>query len=271
MVFGMSEIKSDNPDDIKDFHQKVENFLDHVFKEKIDPEIEKGYKELGSILNVYEDHHLVMKREKINSLSLFVGKKKYILNTLNSEGVHFNTPKISVTGIESVRSSTPEVCRNKMKDLFSIIMSNDESKAQEFINEFWEEFRQLPPEEIAKNSGTGDLNLYIDKKNIYTKSCPIHFRGALLYNEFLKKKGLEKIYPEIISGDKIKFVYLKMPNPIRENVISFQEKIPDEFNLKDYIDYETQFEKVFVKPIQNIFDAVSWTTEKIDTLEDFFS
>lgn len=197
-------------------------------------------------------------------------KKRYIANVLNNEGVHYETPKISVTGIESVRSSTPEICRDKMKEAFKVIMNGTEEQTQEFIEEFRKEFKQLPIEDISKISGTDDLEKYVDSKSIYKKGCPIHVRGCLLYNDFLLKKKLGHKYEKIQSGDKIKFIYLKTPNPLRENIISFVGTLPKEFGLEQYVDYDLQFEKVFLTPVRNILDAINWSPEKLDTLESFF-
>jgi DNA polymerase elongation subunit (family B) len=212
-----------------------------------------------------------MKREKITDRAIFIAKKRYIMNTLNSEGVHYEKPKVSVTGVESVRSSTPEVCRNKMQDLFYVIMSNSEEETQKFIDDFRQEFRNLPVEDIAKTSGTDDINKYRDRNNLYRKGCPMHVRGCIMYNHFLQQKKLDKKYQKIQSGDKVKFVYLKVPNPVRENMISFPGVLPKEFGLEQYIDYDTQFEKVFLSPVENILQALGWTSEKVNTIEDFFA
>jgi DNA polymerase elongation subunit (family B) len=211
-----------------------------------------------------------MKREKITDKAVFVAKKRYILNALNSEGVHFAKPKISVTGIESVRSSTPEVCREKLKEAFAVIMNGTEKDTQQFIEQFRQEFFTLPAEDIAKISGTDNIEKYMEN-GTYKRGCPMHVRGCILYNNFLKGKGLDSRYQTIQSGDKIKFVYLNLPNPIRENMISFPNVLPKEFAIEKYIDYETQFEKVFLSPIENILGAVGWASKKIDTIEDFFS
>ena len=246
-----------------------EEFIDNVCKTKIEPAIERGYENLAKMMGAYRNA-MVMKREKITDKTIFVAKKRYISNVLNSEGVHYSTPKISVTGIESVRSSTPEVCRNKMKEAFNVIMNGSESDAQEFIQTFRDEFNQLPAESIAKISGTDDIKKYMDKNTLYRKGCPIHVRGCILYNDFLQKKGIFNKYESIQSGDKVKFVYLKLPNPVRENVISFSNVLPKEFELDKYIDYDTQFHKVFLKPLEIILDSIGWSAEKVDTLEDFF-
>ena len=192
------------------------------------------------------------------------------MSTLNSEGVHYDVPKISVTGIESVRSSTPEVCRDKMKKVFKILLNDTEKDIQKFVLDFRDEFLSLNPSAIGKNSGTDDIEKYMDKNTLYKKGCPIHIRGCILYNKYLEDKKLDKRFPKIQSGDKVKFVYLKMPNPVRENVIAFVDTLPKEFGLDKYVDYETQFEKVFLKPMRTITDTLSWNLEHITTLESFF-
>lgn len=246
-----------------------EEFLDKVCKEKIEKVIQDGYEELAKYMGAYRNA-MSMKREKITDKTVFVAKKRYILNVLNSEGVHYEKPKISVTGIESVRSSTPEVCREKLKESFNVIMTKSEEDTQAFISNFREEFYKLPAEDIAKISGTDDIGKYMDKQTLYKKGCPMHVRGCILYNDFLVKNGLDKKYESIQSGDKIKFVYLKFPNPIRENMISFPNVLPKEFKLEQYIDYETQFDKVFLKPLESILESIGWNSQKIDTLESFF-
>jgi DNA polymerase elongation subunit (family B) len=245
-----------------------EEFLDKACREKIEAVIAAGYEKLAHKMGAYRQA-MVMKREKITDKSVFVAKKRYILNALNSEGVHFAKPKISVTGIESVRSSTPEVCREKMKMAFDVIMNGTEADVQKFIEDFRQEFYKLPAEDIAKISGTDDIEKYMDGET-YKRGCPMHVRGCILYNKALKTKKLENRFQLIKGGDKIKFVYLDVPNPIRENMISFPNVLPKELGLDQYIDYKTQFEKVFLSPIENILEAIGWSSTKIATLEEFF-
>jgi len=259
-VFGTTDIDKD----------KGEEFLNRVCETKIEQVIEEGYENLARMLGTYRNA-MVMKREKITNRAIFVAKKRYILNTLNSEGVHYEKPKVSVTGLESVRSSTPEVCREKLKECFEIIMNTDEDTTQKFIQNFRDEFKTLDPVAIAKTSGTDNIKKYQDKTSLYRKGCPMHVRGAIMYNHFLKQKGLDKKFETIQGGDKVKFLYLKTPNPIRENVISVPGLLPKQLGLHEYIDYELQFDKVFLSPIQSILDAVGWSAEKVNTIEDFFS
>lgn len=246
-----------------------EKFLDDVCKGKIEKVIAAGYDQLADVMGAYRNA-MTMKREKISDKTIFIAKKRYIMNTLNSEGVHYEQPKVSVTGIEAVRSSTPEVCRTKFIEAFSVIVNQGEAEVQQFIKQFREQFDTLPPEEIGKVSGTDDIERYIDSSTIYKKGCPIHVRGCLLFNHRLKKLKLDHKYKPIQSGDKIKFVYLMTPNPLMENIISFVDVLPEEMGLTPYIDREKQFDKVFLDPLQLILDAVGWKAAKIDTLEQFF-
>lgn len=260
MVAGTTNVSKD----------KAEKLIDKISKEKIEPVISKGYEELAETLGAYRNA-MEMKREKIANKAVFIAKKRYIASVINEEGVHFETPKIAVTGVEAVRSSTPQICREKLKESFRVMLSETEEKTQEFIKEFKKEFVKLPVEEVAKISGTDDISKYEDKQFLYKKGCPMHVRGCIIYNNYLKQKGLDKKYPLISSGDKIKFVYLKVPNPVLENIISFPGVLPKEMELEKYIDYETQFEKVFLSPLETITESIGWTTEKVDTIEDFFS
>ena len=250
--------------------EEGEKFIDKVSNEKIEKVIAKGYDDLAKWTHAYENQ-MAMKREKVNNRGLFIAKKRNILSTLNSEGVHYSTPKISVTGVEAVRSSTPAICRKKMMEVYEIIMSKTEDDLQQYVADFRDEFKALQPSEIGKVSGTNDIELYTDKKTgSYMKGCPMHVRGCILYNNMIRKMGLEDKYDLIVSGDKIKFLYLKQPNIFHENIISFPDILPKEFDLENYIDFDKQFDKVFISPIEIVLDSIGWDWEAKSTIESFF-
>ena len=248
--------------------RKIVKVLDKFCEEKLQKQIDKSFDNLAKYVNAYEQK-MFMKREVIANKGIWTAKKRYILNVYNEEGVDLKEPKLKIMGIEAVKSSTPAPCRIKIKEALKVIMNKDESSLIQFIDEFRNHFRKLRPEQIAYPRSCNNLKKYSSSTDIYQKSTPIHVKGALLYNNLLKKNKLVK-YEEIQEGDKIKFVVLKEPNPIREKVISFPARLPKEFNLHNYIDYDEQFDKSFLEPLRFIVNAINWNFEKQATLDNFF-
>lgn len=244
-------------------------FLDEVCNEKIQPILTKGYKDLQEYLNAPEQK-ISMKREVIGDKGIWTGKKHYILNVYNREGVQFAEPKLKTMGIEAVRSSTPAACRKMILDAIEVIIRSDEYQTQEYVKWMREQFNKLRPEEIAFPRGVSNLNKYVDGSDIYRKGTPIHVRGTLLYNYYVKRLKIDTKHPPIYTGEKIKFLYLKVPNKIGENVIAFSTVLPEEFGVTDCVDYDTQFDKAVLEPLRTITEAIGWEIEKRATLEDFF-
>ena len=254
--------------------QRIVNFLDKIASEKIEPFIEKSYQELADYVNAYEQK-MQMKREVIADKGIWTAKKRYILNAWDVEGVRYQEPQLKVMGQEMVKSSTPAPCRTKMREAVKIIMSGTEKDVNDFIQEFREEFMKLPPEEIAFPRSVNGLGKWSSGHAIFRKGCPMHCKGAILYNHFLREKKLTNKYPLIQEGDKIKFLNIRTPNPMSSNVISFFTKLPKELDIHKYLDYDMQYEKAFVEPLTFIMDQIGWNIDrsygKQTTLEDFFN
>jgi DNA polymerase elongation subunit (family B) len=248
--------------------RKIVKIMDKFCEETLQPQIDKSFDRLAEYVNAY-DQKMIMKREVIANKGIWTAKKRYILNVYNEEGVELKEPKLKIMGIEAVKSSTPGPCRDKIKEALKVIMTKDESALIQFIDDFRKQFRKLRPEDIAFPRSCNNLKKYSSRTTIYKKSCPIHVRGSLLYNNLLKKHKLKK-YEQVQEGDKIKFVQLKEPNPLRENVISFIGVLPKEFDLHRYIDYDNQFDKSFLEPLRFIVNAIDWSFERQSTLDDFF-
>jgi DNA polymerase elongation subunit (family B) len=247
----------------------VVTLLNKVCEEKLEPFIETSYQELATYVNAY-DQKMQMKRENIADRGIWTAKKRYILNVWDSEGVRYSEPKLKIMGIEAVKSSTPAPCRKMIKDALKLMMNGTEDDVIKFIDESRKVFNKLPPEEIAFPRSVSDVKKHKSHSTIYAKGSPIHVRGALLYNHYIKELGLTNKYSEINNGEKIKFIYLKKANPIRENVISFISDFPREIGVDKYIDYELQFNKAFLEPLKTILDAIGWNVEKTVNLELFF-
>ena len=248
---------------------KVVELLDKICEDKFEPYIDKCYQNLATYVSAY-DQKMQMKRENIADRGIWTAKKRYILNVWDSEGVRYEEPKLKMMGIEAVKSSTPAPCRKMIKDGLKLMMNGTEEDVIDFIDKCRKEFKQLPPEDIAFPRSVSDVVKYRSHSDIYVKGTPIHCRGALLFNHYIKEKKLTNKYSLINNGEKIKFLYLKKPNIIRENVISFIQDFPRELDLDKYIDYDLQFEKSFVEPLKAILDAIGWNVEKTVNLELFF-
>ena len=246
------------------------HYIDDYCKTTIQPILEKGYVELKQYLNA-PVQKISMKREIIADKGIWTGKKHYILNVFNNEGVQYKQPKLKVMGLEMVKSSTPTAIREKMKEVINLLINGTEQDVQKFVEDFRTEFKTLPIEDISFPRGISNLNTYVDPVTLYRKSTPIHVKGAILYNHYVKSFKVDKKYPLINEGEKLKYIYLKMPNPIKDFVISYSTQLPTEFGLDKYIDYDVQYDKTFLEPIRGILDCIGWKAEKVNSIEDFFS
>ena len=244
-------------------------FLNKVVESRIEPFIDKCFDELAEYTNAIKQK-MVMKREVIADKGIWTAKKRYMLNVLDEEGITFDEPKLKIMGIEAVKSSTPEVCRGKIREAIKLIMTKDEDTLQKFIADFKNEFYQMTAEQISFPRSCNNLKKYMHGSHIFIKGTPIHVKGALIYNHQLKQFKLHRKYPIIQEGDKLKFLKLKEANPFKFDVISYVSKLPSEFKLQEYIDYDIMFQKTFVDPMSFILNSIGWSTEKTASLEDFF-
>lgn len=246
--------------------------VDKFCQDKLEPYIDSCFQRLGQYVNAHEQK-MKMKREAIADKAIWTAKKRYIMNVWNNEGVSYVEPKLKIKGIEAVKSSTPSSCRSNIKKCINIIMNSTEDDVINFIQSFRNEFAKLPFEDIAFPRGVKLSHDGGDGRSLYKigdKALPIHVRAALTYNNLLKVKKLDQRFQPIQDGDKMKFCYMKLPNPTKENVFGCSGTLPRQLGMEQYIDYDTQYEKAFVEPIKTILDAIGWQVEKKASLEDFF-
>lgn len=289
-------------DFIKDYESKKKKFDDSKQKAQfildvsnkiIGPLIEKTIADMADYTNCFKNS-LVMKREKICEKALFIQKKKYLLYIKNDDNFLLDTPKLTVKGVEIVRTSTPQIIRTTLKEFVKFIFeTNDKNKLMEKLAEFRNQYNNYSIEQISFPRGISDIAKHdninynvTDDEDFFSNKIaykstknkkggrtgpPIHVRSALLYNQLIKKLNLQKKYPYIKSGEKIKFVYLKVPNPIKEDVIGFPQgyKLPEEFGLHSYIDWNLQYETSFIAPLKIILDTLEWNIENKIAVELF--
>ena len=251
-------------------NEKIVGFLDKVCSVELEPFIESCYQEMADYLNAYAQK-MKMKRENIANRGFWTAKKRYVLNVWDSEGVRYKEPKMKICGMETARSSTPSYFRDKLYKAYVIIINKTNNDIIDFIEQIKQDTKQQGYLNIAFPRGCNGLQKYSNRKTIYGARTPIQVRGALLYNYYVRSNDLTHKYPLIQEGEKIKFLYLKMPNPIGENVISFFNTLPAEFNLDKYVDYKTQFDKSFYDPLRNVLECIGWDTERKVSLMSFFN
>ena len=244
--------------------------MDSVCDGKIQEVIDNCYEEMAGYVNAFQQK-MVMKREVLADVGIWTAKKHYILNVHNSEGVQYEKPKLKIMGIEAVKSSTPESVRNALKEAFKIVVNGTEDDVINYIEDYKKKFNSLAPEEVSFPRSVKGLAKYRDSATIYRKSTPLHVKGSLIYNMMLEKNKLIKKYPKIQEGEKIKYTYLKEPNPTGDSAIAMLGELPKEFKLDDYIDYDRQFQKSFLDPMRGILDTIGWDYERKSTIMDFFA
>ena len=253
--------------------ERITDFLDKIAKEKLEPFIHRSYQALAKTMNAYEQK-MEMSREVIADKGIWTAKKRYILNVHDSEGVRYKIPQLKIMGIEAVKSSTPHVCREKIKNALNIIMTSDEKELNDFIQDFRNEFMSLPPEDIAYPRSVNGLKKFSSSNGMFAKGAPIHCKGAILYNHLVRKHKLSNKYPLIQEGDKIKFLHMKQPNIYTSSAFSFVTFMPKELDIMDRIDYDVQFTKSFVEPLRFITEKIRWRIDDSygtqGTLDDFF-
>jgi DNA polymerase elongation subunit (family B) len=249
--------------------EQIVGFLDKICQMELEPYIESSYQELAEYVNAYEQM-MKMKRENIAERGFWTAKKRYVLNVWDSEGVRYSKPKMKVCGMETARSSTPVYFRNKLLEAYTLIITKSNEDILDFIDQIKEDIKNQDYLNIAFPRGVNGLEKYKSVSDIFSKGCPIQVRGALLYNHLIRKLNLSHKYPIIQEGEKIKFIYLRTPNPIQQNVISFFQNLPPEFNLEKYVDHKLQFEKSFYDPLKNVLECIGWDSERKISLLNFF-
>lgn len=238
---------------------------DKINEEEMNKNIDLWCKEIYENLNAF-DGVLKMKREAIASSAIWTSKKHYVLNMVDLEGVVFSEPKLKMMGIEAIKSSTPTAVRFALIDAIKIVMNDDQEKLFDYINNLNKIFKTKKYEEVSFPRSVNNLLKYKDSNTIWSKGAPVHVKGALVYNKFIENTKMK--YPTISEGDKIKFCYLKMPNPLKSEVIATPNELPEKLGLSAYIDYDTQFEKAFLQPLKVIAEQRNWKVERRSTLFD---
>ena len=247
--------------------EKIINFLDTICKNKIEPYVDDCYKELADYVNA--EHRMFMKREVIAMDCIVAGAKKYTMLVADSEGVRFY-PKLKhkIVGLDSVRASFPRFCREWMKEAYKIAMVGTEEEFHEFVKSKKKEFYNTSIDKISSVTSVNNIAKYSDKDTMYIKGSPSQVKASIWHNKLVEKFNLN--VPMINSGDKIRTVGLITPNPYNITKIAFKGTLPTEFGLHPFINYDSNWEKNFISPMNNLIRIIGWTTEQQASLMSWF-
>lgn len=251
--------KRDDP--FEDKLNTITKLCDKHFAKMLDDRFIQFAGHLNSMKN-----RIVMKREKIAS-AILVAKKNYVVNVYDNEGVRYATPKLSVTGLESVKASTPKFFRKKLEEGYKLCFDDDEEKIHKFVLSVHEELYNLHIDDLAGNTTVNNITLFQDGLGGYRTGTPGHVRAAIAYNNLVSASDQ---YQKINNGDKVKIIQLKEPNPVKSKSICWIDKFPDDLIDPKYIDREKDYQKFFIKPFTRVLDVLSWHTEYQPNLDDLF-
>ena len=245
-------------------------FVDRICKDALQPQINRLFRHLTDRYLNGVGEYLLMNREVIGDKGIWTAKKRYLINVRDKEGIRKEKAELKVMGLEISKSSVPKFCRDAMKEAVRIVMEHDQETLFKFIADTETKFKAQPIEMVSFPRGVNGIAKYGHHQTIYIKGTPFHTKGALMYNHMLDKKGLSNKYPKIKDGEKIKFFYLKEPNPLGINAMAFPAKLPTELGIDEFIDWDIQFEKSLIEPLKLILSAINWDTQKRASLDALF-
>lgn len=255
-------------DEQKDIH-RITDWIDDFCKTELEPFIDETFNILSSEMNCIKNR-MHMKREKIAVSGIYTKKKRYALLILDEEGIRYTNPELKTVGLETVKSSTPKLMREKLSEALMICLQEDENVLQEFYRKFKKKVIdcEYSIEDLSTTFNAGGMDKYhVEPGREFKSGTPFHIKGALFHNHLIHKLKLKGIVKRIEKGDKIKIIKLVEPNKWNKEYISYIDVFPKEFkiDIKD-IDIRHQFDTVFTKPLTAIAEVCNWSLEKRKSL-----
>lgn len=239
----------------------VTKLCDVILAKKLTERFDQFAINLNSMKNCID-----MKREVIGE-AVFVAKKNNVIMVYDNEGIRYATPKMKITGLEAIKSSTPKFFAEKLKLGYGLLFQTEEYKVHDFVNSVHSDTMKLTPDDVSGVSTANNIESFMDGDGGYVLGTPKHIKAAIAYNKLIAGSDL---YQPIRSGEKVSIIQLKEPNPIRSPVLAYNEKYPGDLLSEEYVDKELDYGKYFIKPYQRVLDIVKWNTERVASLYDFY-
>ena len=227
-----------------------------------------------------QSHRLEMKTECTIRSGFFSGKRRYAQYITKKEGM--KVKDIEVKGLDFMKSNFPPLFKKFFNSILNkILFGATRDKIDLEILEFKNSLNDLPLEQLGKPTGVKDIKKYVERPpgagNIFTvlkTGAPVNVKAAVRYNDFLKFKGLDKKYSQIVQGDKIKWVYLK-DNPYKIDTMGFLDfDFPEEVRtfVETYIDRDKAFDSILKNKLETFYQDLSWGSLTLNThVNNFFS
>lgn len=209
--------------------------------------------------NNYRENRLWLKLEKCCNHLIELTRSHYICYLEYDEGddlINSSFDKrFKPVGVAIVKSDTPAWSKKNIKHVLEMILNNEpKDKVLSTISALRRDFKN--PENIHLISKAVSINTLDASVN---GVIPAPRKGARVFNAVIESNSEYSIYEPITEGTKAKWIYVKTPNKFETDVVTFNtSKWPTFLNNYFIIDHETQFEKVFKKPLSKILETMGW-------------
>lgn len=254
---------------------QIANFVDKYTKEKtitektkwcnsfynkvIEDIVQETIVELSTNLNAYDVSYIGAEREIIADSGIFVAKKKYCARVRDLEGKVFpeSDPYIKIQGLEIIKGGTPNFSKKYLKEAIPVILDKSDQEILSWFKNVRDSFLQWDLDDIAKTQGVSKVadpnwGQVINGRKV---SVPFGSRVCVVSNTYVEKQNLTEQFPIIEAGQKVKILFLHQPNDLRSEAFAFTDTRFAEI-FREHIDYDTTFQKFFVKPLEGMLDSV---------------
>jgi len=275
----------------KSFNEMSENerdkFIDNILtfiNNIVQPAIDDTVKDIADMFNFYQIGFVGAKVEKIGVDGIWVAKKKYAIAKIYDEGTKYlKEPSLAVTGLEYVRSSTPDYAKEVLGKAIKIMLLGNEKELQDYMSKAKDKFYEIAKNykeigKISRITGVNSLDyewkgdrLCKIKANGSLQTAPMNSKAAIIYNQIIEEKGLTEKFEKIMDGNKIKIIHLQKDNPFGAEVLAYtDEEFLKEIDIIKYIDIETLWEKTVMSGLEIILEKINWSLKRNSIISDLF-
>ena len=272
-------LKHRNPDlNYDDREEKIKRLL--VLTEELQEVANSNLNNISkNLFNMTDKHHFVLKQEVIAEKAYWAGKRRYAIYIVNKEGVPIE--ELEMKGLDIMKSNFPPYFRNFGEELIkSILFGKKKEDVDKFVMDFKNSMQTIEWIKLLKPTGLKKLDEYIDRKpmagELFSKlklKCPVNTKAAIIYNDFLRYKNLQRKYPEFTIGDKMYIAYLK-PNPYKIEVIGYNGyNDPEDITqlINKYIDRDGLFDSIIRNKLETVYADISWDLNLNPYRSQFFN